>query len=460
MKCFLDGAGAPFTDPPAAWLDELVEFLRIESISGDHEHARERRAAVDWLCSLGSAVAGRWEVREVPGLSPYLIGRVAASPSFSAWARPHVLLYGHADVQPPGPLEAWKSPPFEPEVRAGWLHARGVADDKGNVYALIKGMLGLAATGRLPVDVTVLVDTDEETSGEAAIRHLADDQTTYDACLIYDAPTTGDGQAVFVVGARGLLVAEVLVRTGEAEVHSGLYGGAALNAAHVLTQMLARVVPLPDALRVGARPQDPSRLAEWNAATAAGEELAQAGARAAPDLLANGFYETTFASPSLDINGVACGDAVNEAMIVPCEARARLSMRLAPGQDPELVAGVLRDILCEPPSGHAMLDVTVRPTSAGVQFESGVPAVETIKAAFTGVMGRAPRELPNGATVPILAALDARGVPTVLTGFATPASNFHGPDEGLPLNAVTVAAQACARSLQMLGGVGPGDGSA
>src|SRR4051812_33111764 len=180
---FLDSAGAPFPDPPEPWSRELGELLRIESISGDPARGGERRAAVECLAALGSAVAGEWMIREACGLSPLLVGRRRASAGRRPGGRPHVLLSGPADAQPAAPRDSWQSPPFEPTVREGWLHARGAADDKGNVYALVKGMLELAAAGRLPVDVTVLVDTDEETTGEAAIRQLDEDPTAYDAHL-------------------------------------------------------------------------------------------------------------------------------------------------------------------------------------------------------------------------------------------------------------------------------------
>jgi acetylornithine deacetylase/succinyl-diaminopimelate desuccinylase-like protein len=447
---FVDGSGTPFPDPPAEWVRELEEFLRIESVSGDPAHAPARRAALEWFASWASRYAGGWEICEEPGLSPWLVGRVPASSVSSRDGTPHVLLYGHADVQPPGSPDSWQSPAFEPTIRDSWLHARGVADDKGNLYALVRGALDLAAAGRLPVDVTVLVDTDEETTGEAALRHLERDPTPYVACLVYDAPTTADATPVFVVGARGLIVADLVVRTGKADVHSGLYGGAALNAAQVLVATLARLNPVPDALRKGVAPQDAGQLARWNDATDGLTELERVGVAVAPQMRDQGFYGVTFASPSLDINGIATGDAAQEAMIVPCEAVARLSMRLAPHQDPAAIGAALESLLREEQPDGVQLEVRVRPTSAAVQFAPGDPVVAAVRSAFVDVIGRAPRDLPNGATVPLVSALGARGVPTVLTGFSTPDSNFHGPDEGLPLNALTVGAAACSRALERL----------
>lgn len=447
---FRDPDGHPFPDPPAEWVEELLPFLRIPSVSGDAANLPHRRAAAEWIAGFGAAAGGRWEVREDESLSPYVVGRLDASTPAGVSPRPHVLLYGHADVQPAGDPARWRSPPFEPEVRNGWLYARGVADDKGNVYALVKGALGLVERDALPVDVTVLVDTDEETSGLAAVRFLDERPTAFDACLVYDALTLRDGQLVLVAGSRGLVVVEVVVRTGEAEVHSGFYGGAALNAAHVLTGALARVIGLPEPLRQGAATPDPEQLAAWSDAIDAKEELGRSGARPrSAEVLAN-FFQATYASPSLDVNGIATGDAVNEAMIIPCEARAHVSMRLAPGQRPDTVAAALTDLLREGAAEEAELEVRILTMSAGSESDTRSPAMRAVATAVEEVLGRPPRIVPNGATVPLLAALQAHGIPAVLTGFATPASNLHGPDEGLPLNALSLGAATSARSLELL----------
>ena len=447
---FRDPSGRPFPDPPAEWVEELGSFLRIPSVSGHAADLTHRRAAAEWVAAFGAAIGGRWEVREDEGLSPYAVGRLEASARAGAGPRPHVLLYGHADVQPAGDSRPWRSPPFEPEVRDGWLYARGVADDKGNVYALVKGALGLLERDALPVDVTVLVDTDEETSGLAAVRFLDEEPAGFDACLVYDALTLRDGQLVFVAGSRGLVVAEVVVRTGDAEVHSGFYGGAALNAAHVLTAGLARVIDLPEPLRRGAATPDPDRLAAWNEAIDAADELRRGGVRPRSRAALDSFFDATYASPSIDVNGIATGDAVNEAMIIPCEARAHVSMRLAPGQRPETVATALTDLLRAGAPDEADVDVRILTASAGSQSDTGSPAMRAVAAAVEEVLGRPPRIVPNGATVPLLAALEAHGIPSVLTGFAMPTSNLHGPDEGLPLNALSLGAATSARSLELL----------
>jgi acetylornithine deacetylase/succinyl-diaminopimelate desuccinylase-like protein len=449
---FASAGDGPFPDPPDEWLDELSAFLRIPSVSGDETHAADRRLAAGWVAALLAAGGASAEVREHDGLSPYVVGRLTASPGAAPSAgAPHVLIYGHADVQPEGDARLWTSPPYAPQVRDGWLYARGSADDKGNLYALVKGALTLAAAGELPVDVTFLIDTDEETSGVTAPRFLRDGSERYDACLIYDALTQADGELVFVAGARGLLVVEVTVRTGEAEVHSGFFGGAALNAGHVLTRALGRVIDVPEPLRAGVVPVPDAVLAQWEGTVDPEQELRRAGARAISPEVLHGFFAATYAEPSLDVNGIASGDAIDEAMIVPCAARAHVSMRLTPDQDPELIAASLTDLLTSGRPAGAELDVRVLTMATGAALDLAAPAVRVAIDAVRRVTGRPPVMVPNGATIPLLSALARRGIPAVLTGFALPASNLHGPDEGLPLNALTAGAALSAEILRGLG---------
>jgi acetylornithine deacetylase/succinyl-diaminopimelate desuccinylase-like protein len=451
---FTDAHGDPFADPPTRWLEELRALLEIPSVSGDPAHASDRRRAAEWVAEWLAAGGASAEVREHDGLSPYVVGRLAASPGAAPGAgAPNVLIYGHADVQPEGEEALWSSPPYTPAVRVGWLYARGSADDKGNLYALVQGALALAAAGELPVDVTFLVDTDEETSGVTAPRYLRDVEERFDACLIYDALTQADGELVFVAGARGLLVAEVTVRTGEAEVHSGFFGGVALNAGHVLTRALGRVIDVPEPLRTGVVPVPGLLLDQWERTVDPVTQLRRAGARPISAEVVEHFFAATYAAPSLDVNGIASGDAVNEAMIVPCAARAHVSMRLTPDQDPEVIAAALTELLTTDLPTGAQLDVRVLTMAAGAALDLDARSVRVAIDAVRRVTGRYPVLVPNGATIPLLSALARRGVPAVLTGFALPASNLHGPDEGLPLNALTAGATLSAEILRGLGGV-------
>src|SRR3954465_4527553 len=168
---------------------------------------------------------------------------------------PTVMIYGHFDVQPPAPLELWESTPFELAERDGWYYARGIADDKGQLFTLLKAAQLLREQNALPVNIRVISDGEEEIGGHTVVDFLEADERGADACIIFDGGMTRPEQPEFGLATRGLVGFHVTVRTGERDMHSGYYGGAALNAIHVLIQglnaLLARDGLLPDQLRVG-----------------------------------------------------------------------------------------------------------------------------------------------------------------------------------------------------------------
>ena len=185
---------------------------------------------------------------------PLAVGEIPASAGGSE--APTVLLYGHFDVQPADPLELWESPPFEPVVRDGWIFGRGAVDDKGNAYLLLKAAQQLASEGRLPVNVRIAFDGEEEIGGDSIVDFLAQDERGADACLIFDGGMAAVDVPAFELGVRGMLYVHVRLRTGDRDLHSGVFGGAALNAVHALMQTLEAVVAVPDELRRGVIPAD------------------------------------------------------------------------------------------------------------------------------------------------------------------------------------------------------------
>jgi len=215
----------------AEWFHELAQFLRIESISADPSHAPEVREAGEWVCEFVRGSGGACELVDWKG-QPLAVGEVRASEDPAG--APTVLCYGHFDVQPPDPLELWDSPPFQPEIRDEHLYARGVADDKGQLYMLLAAARDLAWRGSLPVNVRFACDGEEETGGESIVEFLAEDERGAQAAVIFDSGMIGFGRPAFDLATRGLTYFHLTVRTGEKDLHSGIYGGAALFAVHVL----------------------------------------------------------------------------------------------------------------------------------------------------------------------------------------------------------------------------------
>jgi acetylornithine deacetylase/succinyl-diaminopimelate desuccinylase-like protein len=412
------------------WFDELAELVRIPSVSADPAHADDVKAAAEWLAAFVREAGGEAEV--VPTeTQPLIVGDLPASNG----SAPTVLVYGHVDVQPPDPLELWESDPFSLEERDGWLYGRGVADDKGQLYVLVKAAAELAAAGQLPVNVRVTCDAEEETGGHQIVDFLAADERGADAAVIFDSGMTKRGVPEFNVATRGLVYFHLVVRTGTRDLHSGIYGGAALNALHALSQMLSAVLArdgvLPEPLRAGIVPPTEEEVAGWAELVPGAEMLGEAGARKAYAGADEGFYLRTTAEPALDVNGIAGGSPVLQKTVLPVAAEANLSIRLAPGQDVDAIAAALERLLREAAPEGAELELTRLSSSAPGLVPPDSPAVQRGLEAFERTFGRRPRLVRSGGTLPIVPALADKGIPTIITGFALPESNIHSPNERL-----------------------------
>jgi|SRR5579862_2335562 len=415
-----------------AWFDELATFLRIPSISADPGHAGDVVRAGEWVRDFLRDAGGEAELVDWHG-QPLAIGEVRASNG--ADRAPTVICYGHFDVQPPDPLELWASPPFEPMLRDGYLYGRGTVDDKGQLYMLLAAARELAGKRELRVNVRFWCDGEEETAGHSLLDHLAADERGGDAAIIFDSSMIKPGVPAFAVATRGNSYYHVAVRTGERDLHSGLYGGAALNAAHALlltlSAALARDGRLPEPLRVGiASPSDEER-ASWAELPSGAEELAEQGAQPMDARAAEEFYLRTTAEPSFEVHGIETGSPRLQKTVIPVEAAANVSLRLAPGQDVDVMAAALERLLRDAAPAGAELTLERWAASPPGLVPPDSPAVRLALDAFERAVGRRPLLVRSGGTIPIVAAFAARGIPAIITGFGLPDSQLHSPNERL-----------------------------
>jgi acetylornithine deacetylase/succinyl-diaminopimelate desuccinylase-like protein len=431
------------------WFDELAEWLRIRSISADPARAGEVRDAGEWMCQLLRGAGGSAELLDWHG-QPLAIGEVRASRD--AESAPTVLCYGHFDVQPEDPLELWESDPFEPAVRDGQVYARGVADDKGQLYMLLSAVRELAAAGELPVNVRFTCDGEEETGGHSILEFLDEDQRGADAAVIFDSGMIARGLPAFNIATRGLVYFHVNLRTGERDLHSGIYGGAALNAAHALVQTLEAVMAsngrLVEPLRVGLQPPTAEELQGWQALPTGSHELAAQGARPKDAKAAEEFYLRTFAEPALDVNGIESGSPQLQKTVLPVHAAANVSIRLAPGQDPAQIAEAFEGLLRDAAPPEADLEVELLSSAAPGLVPPDAPAVRLGLAAFERVVGTRPALIRSGGTLPIVPALSGRGIPTIITGFSLPDANIHSPNERMLVDYIPLGIAAARAMLQ------------
>ena len=417
----------------AELLDELIEFLKIPSVSTGGGDAGALHRAAEWVRERIEDAGGRAELVSVDGGHPMVVGELRSEQA----SVPTVLAYGHHDVQHPGPLDAWESPPFEPEERDGRLYARGASDDKGNFLPLLHVACEMARSGELPVNVRFLVEGEEEVGSRSALRWIREDRGDADCALAFDSKMVDEDTPAITMAARGMVSASVEVRTATRDLHSGMYGGAVLNAAHVLAAMLGEVLPGADGrvrpeLRVGAVPAGQAERHSWERLPPGDELIEAVGGRPVTETAGEEYYERTGAETALDVNGIWVGEPRS---IVPATARAEVSVRLAPGQSAGEVAVALEWMLRSAAPKGAEVSVDLELADPAL-FDSGDPALRLAAEAIERACGTAPAFIRVGGTLPILAELAERRIPTVLSGFALDDDAIHAPNESFRLESL------------------------
>jgi acetylornithine deacetylase/succinyl-diaminopimelate desuccinylase-like protein len=405
----------------------LEALVRIPSMSADGYDPAEVRRSAEATLGVLDRCGLQTELLEVEGAPPAVLGRVQGPDG-----GPTVLLYAHHDVQPPGPQELWHSPPFEPEERDGRLFGRGTADDKAGIMAHAAALQ--AWEGRPPVNVTVFVEGEEESGS----RHLGDFLSSHserlraDAVILADSSNWRLGQPALTTSLRGLVDCVVEVRTLDHAVHSGIYGGPIPDALTALARTLGTLhddrgrVAVPG-LTFGSA--DPLDLSE--------EELrAEAGVRPGLELIGEGdLTERLWARPAISVLGVDA-PGVQEAsnQLVP-SARAKVSMRLAPGQDPSQAMEALRAHLEAGAPWGAEVRVTPGASGRPYRVRADGPVYDAMRRALTEAWGRSSVDIGTGGSIPFVAAF-AETFPQaalLLTGMEDPATNAHSENESLHL---------------------------
>jgi acetylornithine deacetylase/succinyl-diaminopimelate desuccinylase-like protein len=435
---------------------QLAELIAIPSVSADPGHAPDVEAAAAWVAERIRGAGGTADVVPWNGGRPLVIGEVAASERPES--APTVLCYAHFDVQPPDPLELWESPPFELAERDGWLYARGVADDKAHLFMLVEAARELTSAGELPVNVRFAFDSEEEVGGESVIEWVEADERGADAAIVFDGDMVERDVPTFYTALRGLCYFHVKVRSGERDLHSGLFGGAAMNAMHALMQTLSGVLPrdgrVPEPLRVGIASPTAEEMQSWNALTPGTEMLASVGAQAADPRAAEEFYVRTWAEPSVDVHGIAGGSPDLVKTVIPVDARANVSIRIVPGQSVNEVTATFERLLREAAPHGAEVEVELRSRGAAASISPDAPAVALAREAFEKIIGGSSQLVRVGGSIPVVEGIVARGIPAIVTGIATRDANAHSPNEKFPAEYLTLGVEAIRETYRRLGELG------
>jgi acetylornithine deacetylase/succinyl-diaminopimelate desuccinylase-like protein len=355
-------------------------------------------------------------------------------------------------VQPPAPIDLWDSDPFEPTVKDDWLFARGVADDKGQLYSILRAAVDLADEGALPVNIRVASDGEEEIGGTSIVDWVNADERGADVCVIFDGGMERRDVPQFCTGTRGLVAFDMTVKTGARDLHSGMYGNAALNAIHALMQALGGIMPrdgrLPEPLRQGIIAASPEEQESWNSIPSGKEMLGEAGASPYDERAAEEFWLRTTAESSVDVNGILGGKPGLKNTTTVTSAQANFTVRLAPGQDVETIRKAVEQLVTEAAPAGAEVDIRFDKGTPASVVDPKSAAIQLGSKAFEKVFGREPLLIRGGGTLPIMAAVTERGMPVVLTGVALPESSVHSPNEKLPVEYLTKAYDA-ARELYL-----------
>lgn len=435
-----------------ALLDELLDYLRIPSISSGGGDPADLARTAAWLEERIREAGGSAEVLDLGG-NPLVVGELRSRREQA----PDVLIYGHYDVQSPDPVSAWTTPPFEPSIRDGRLYARGASDDKGNFLPLLHVACRLARSGDLPVNVRVVMDGEEEIGGDTASRWVLDDARGADCAIVFDLDMQDEHTPALTLGVRGIISLAVAVRTAQRDLHSGMYGGIALNAVHALHRMLGEILPGPDGrvrpeLRAGIAPPAASERASWDTLPAGEQLLTEAGASPIAAGAPAEAYERIWADATVDVNGFAGGDAVQRRTIIPAQAQATVSMRLAAGQRSEDMLPVLVQLL--EGAAPAGADVTIESVAGDpAMFDPASEPLVRAVAVLEKVCGVPPILRRSGGSIPVLAAFARRGIPTIVSGFALNADRIHAPDESFRLESLRLGERAAEELYESLAGL-------
>jgi acetylornithine deacetylase/succinyl-diaminopimelate desuccinylase-like protein len=413
-----------------AWRAELAELIAIPSVSADPAHRDDVTRAGEWVCDFIRRIGGTAELTPF-GEKELALGEIPASNGSSD--APTVLVYNHFDVQPPAPLELWESDPFELEVRGEWAYGRGVADDKGQLWIMLRAAQRLVEANALPVNLRFACDGEEEVGGRTIADFVLQDGRGADAAVIFDGGMLRRDVPTIELATRGLVGFELTVRTGARDLHSGMYGGVALNAIHALMRCLDAVLAgpdgrLPEPLREGIAPPTAEELETWSALPSGAEALSEQAAEPLDAKAAEEFYVRTWAEPSADVNGILGGKPGLRNTTLSVEASAEFSIRLAPGQDVETIGAAAERLLREAAPEGAEVEIVWEGTNPGL-VRADAPAVTLAREAFEQVLGVRPLLTRVGGSIPLMPALTEKGIDTILSGFALPESNIHSPNE-------------------------------
>jgi acetylornithine deacetylase/succinyl-diaminopimelate desuccinylase-like protein len=439
-------------------LDELIEWLRIPSISTAPEHKADVQKAADFA-EAALRRAGMTRTEQISRATHPLV--------FAEWlgapGKPTLLLYGHYDVQPVDPIEEWKSAPFEPEIRNNNIYARGATDDKGQTLILLKAVEYLMLRdGKLPINIKFLLEGEEEIGGEAIERYVSEKpaQLAADAAIICDTEMFCAGLPTICTGLRGMVYGELHVEGARQDLHSGVYGGVAPNPIMAIAEILCALKDKDghihvDGLYDRVQPPAEAEKAAWASLAFNEEEYLEKelGSTALTGEPGFSVFDKTWARPTLEVHGIRGGFVGDGAKtVIPARAVAKISMRLVADQRPEEAIEQLKAAIAKVTPKGVRVEFKFLHGAAPSLTDPDNKFIQESALAMEEVFGKKTVYIRSGGSVPIVGLFQKHlGFPSVLMGFGLPDDNLHSPNEKFHLPNFYQGIDAVIRYLERLG---------
>jgi acetylornithine deacetylase/succinyl-diaminopimelate desuccinylase-like protein len=440
-----------------ASLQRLFSLLRIPSISTQPAHAGDCRKAAEWARDTLTEMGFTARLSETSGLPGVIATHHGAGPD-----APHVLFYGHYDVQPADPLALWESDPFDPQLvdgpRGKRIVGRGAVDDKGQVVSFLEACRAhLAVKGKLPVRLTILLEGEEECGSPSLAELLTREKETLaaDFVLVADTNMWDFETPAITTSLRGLAAIEVTMKAAARDLHSGLYGGIALNPINALTRVLGDLQDDQGRIRIpgfydGVAPVPETVRKSWDAlGFDAASFLGEVGLRHPAGEHGQSPLAQLWARPTADINGIYGGyQGDGTKTVIPAEATAKLTFRLVPGQDPAKILDNFERFVTERLRPDAQAEFKRSGAAPGFAMDLGAPFMAAAGRALAEEFGKPAALIGCGGSIPVVAAFKTHlGLETLLAGFGLDDDRIHSPNEKFELACFRRGARAHARLL-------------
>ena len=438
-----------------AALDRLFELLRIPSVSTDPAFASHCRAAAEWLSAHLATLGFEASVRPTTG-HPMVVAHARATRRDV----PHVLFYGHYDVQPADPLELWTTGPFEPRIDGGRIVARGASDDKGQLMTFVEACRAFMATGGLPCDVTILFEGEEECGSASLPAFMAANKAELaaDVMLVCDTGMWDKATPAISIMLRGMVLEEVTVVAASRDLHSGMFGGPAINPIRVLADIIDGLhdaegrVTLPG-FYDGVDELPPEIAEQWKALDFDGAEfLADVGLSVPAGEKGRSVLEMIWSRPTAEVNGIFGGyTAKGTKTVLPSRASAKFSFRLVGRQDPAKVAESFRDYVRSKLPADCKAEFIPYGADPALQLPVKSEALTRARRALAAEWGKEPVLAASGGSIPIVAQFKKElKMDALMVGFGLDDDRIHSPNEKYELTSFHKGARSWARILAEL----------